>query len=91
VTPAKGCRDRNPAGAVAAIGRPTVYALFLDLGYDAFHLSRAADVRIPGGLPLFARDRFGGEPDTYLRSSGLIPGPTVALGENVTRTDWTRG
>jgi hypothetical protein len=79
------------AGPVAAIGGPHVYSLFLHLGYDAFHLSRAADVRIPGGLPLFVRDRFGGEPDACLRSVGLTPGPTVSLGEGVTLTDWTRG
>ncbi len=77
-------------GAVAAIGGPQVYSLFLDLGYDAFHLCRAVDVRLPGGLPLFVHNRFGGEPDACLRSAGLIATPTVALGEGVTLTDWTR-
>lgn len=79
------------AGPVAAIGGPHVYSLFLHLGYDVFHLCRAVDVRIPGGLPLFVRDRHGGEPDACLRSAGLTAGPTVALGEGVTLTDWTRG
>jgi hypothetical protein len=79
------------SGRIAVLGGPHVYSLFLDLGYDVFHLCRAVGVRIPGGLPLFARDRFGGEPDACLRSAGLTPGPTIALGEGVTLTDWTRG
>ncbi len=65
--------------------------MFLDLGYDVFHLCRAVDVRLPGGLPLFSRDRLGGEPDARLRSAGLSQGPTIALGGGVTLTDWTRG
>ena len=79
------------AGPVAAIGGPHVYSLFLHLGYDAFHLCRAVDVHVPGGLPLFVRDRFGGEPDACLRGAGLTPGPTIALGGGVTLTDWRRG
>ncbi len=78
-------------GAVAAIGGPLVYSFFLDLGYDVFHLCRAVDVRVPGGLPLFVHNRFGGEPDACLRSAGLCQGPTVGLGRGVTLTDWTRG
>ncbi len=78
-------------GAVAAIGGPLVYSLFLDLGYDVFHLCRAVDVRVPGGLPLFVHNRFGGEPDACLRSAGLSQGPTIGLGGGVTLTDWTRG
>ena len=77
-------------GTVAAIGGPQVYSLFLTLGYDAFHLCRAVDVRLPGGLRLFARDRFDGDPDACLRDAGLAPGPTVDLGDGVTLVDWTR-
>src|SRR5882672_1080526 len=36
------------AGTLAVIGGPDVYGLFLDIGYDTFHLSRAAQVRLPG-------------------------------------------
>jgi len=78
-------------GTIAAIGGPQVYSLFLGLGYDAFHLCRATDVRLPGGLPLFARETFGGEPDACLRGAGLRAGETVALGDGVTLTDWTAG
>jgi dihydrofolate reductase len=78
-------------GAVAALGGPQVYTLFLKMGYDVFHLSRAVSVRLPGGLPLFSRHRFHGEPDACLKGAGLGPEPTVVLGEGVTLTDWTRG
>jgi hypothetical protein len=78
-------------GVVAAIGGPLVYSLFLGLGYDVFHLCRAPDVRLPGGLRLFARDAFDGEPDASLKAAGLVERPTVNLGEGVTLNDWTPG
>jgi len=73
---------------VAVIGGPQVYSLFLRLGYDVFHLSRVADVDLPGGLRLFLRERFDGEPDACLAAAGLTPGKTVPLGGGVTLTDW---
>ena len=78
-------------GRVAVLGGPHVYSLFLKVGYDVFHLSRVPDVRLPGGLRLFARDRFDGEPEACLGGAGLEAGPTVPLGDGVTLTDWTRG
>jgi dihydrofolate reductase len=77
-------------GMVAAIGGPDIYSLFLELGYDVFHLCRVADVRLPGGLRLFAPALFDGEPELCLAAAGLRAGPTVALGDRVTLTDWTR-
>ena len=77
-------------GAVAAIGGPQVYSLFLDLGYDVFHLCRAVEVGLPGGLPLFQRDRFGGAPEASLKAAGLTAGVPRWLGEGVTLTEWTR-
>jgi dihydrofolate reductase len=71
------------AGTVAVIGGPQVYLLFLKLGYDCFHLSRAVKVRLPGGLPL-----FGGDPDAALAAAGLTAGPAVWLDEGLTLTDW---
>ena len=44
------------AGTIAVIGGPQVYSLFLKIGYDAFHLCRAVNVRLPGGLPVFVED-----------------------------------
>ena len=78
------------AGTVAVIGGPQVYSLFLKLGYDRFRLTRAVKVRLPGGLPVFARETFGGEPDAALEAAGLKAGPTQWLDEEVTLTDWTR-
>lgn len=78
-------------GKIAAIGGPQVYGLFLDLGYDAFHLCRVDDVRLPGGLRLFPREKLDGDPEACLKAAGLRPGPTVHLGEGVGLTDWTTG
>jgi dihydrofolate reductase len=39
-------------GPIAIIGGTEVFGLFLPL-YDAFHLTQAANARIPGGLPVF--------------------------------------
>jgi hypothetical protein len=73
------------AGMVTVIGGPQAFTLFLKLGYDCFHLSRAVKVRLPGGLPL-----FGGDPDAALHAAGLEPGPTQWLEDGLTLTDWKR-
>src|SRR5271157_694373 len=86
----QGAPFEEALAAVAVIGGPRVYSLFLETGYDAFHLCRAVKVRLPGGLPVFANDRFGGEPDASLKAAGLTAGPTRRLDEEVTLTDWTR-
>jgi hypothetical protein len=76
-------------GTVGILGGPRVYSLFLDLGYDAFHLCRAVNVRLPGGVPVFARNRLGGEPDASLRTVGLRAGETRLLSSEVSLTEWT--
>ena len=78
------------AGTVAIIGGPQVFTLFLKLGYDCFHLSRAVDVRLPGGLPVFSRERFGGDPDATLLAADLKARPPVKLEDALTLTDWVR-
>ncbi len=78
------------AGTIAVIGGPQVYSLFLKAGYDAFHLCRAVNVKLPGGLPVFSRDRFGGEPEAALKRAGLKAGKTRRLDHDVSVTDWTR-
>ena len=78
------------SGTVAVIGGPLVYSLFLEMGYDVFHLSRAVKVWLPGGLPVFAKNRFGGEPEASLAAARLKAGPTQILDEEVSLTDWTR-
>jgi dihydrofolate reductase len=78
------------AGKIAVIGGPLVYSLFLKTGYDAFHLCRAVNVKLPGGLPVFARDRFGGEPEAALKGAGLKAAGTLRLDDEVSLTDWGR-
>ena len=78
------------SGTVAVIGGPQVFTLFLKLGYDCFHLSRAISVRLPGGLPVFSRERFGGDPDATLLAAGLEARPPVRLDDGLTLTDWVR-
>ena len=51
-----------PPGMLAVIGGPEVYELFLDIGYDEFHLSRVANVRIPGGRPVRSAPQRAGSP-----------------------------
>ncbi len=78
------------SGTVAILGGPLVYTFFLKLGYDNFHLSRAVNVRIPDGLPVFIREAYGGEPEAALAAAGLKPGPTLWLDDEVSVTDWER-
>jgi hypothetical protein len=73
------------SGTVAVIGGPQVFTLFLKLGYDCFYLSRAVNVHLPGGLPL-----FGGDPDAALAAAGLRARPPVRLDDGLSLTDWTR-
>ena len=40
-------------GLLVVIGGTEPFGLFLGLGYDAFHLSRAAKASLPGGRPVF--------------------------------------
>ncbi|MBO0718972.1 MAG: dihydrofolate reductase, partial [Rhizobiales bacterium] len=61
-------------GAIAIIGGTEVFSLFLPR-YDAFHLSRAANARIPGGLPVFSEVGPNATPDDVLTRHGLKPGP----------------
>jgi hypothetical protein len=67
------CEALGIAGGTAAIlGGPEVFALFLGLGYERFLLSRAAQARLPGGLPIFGRGRLPVE--EALTTAGLSPG-----------------
>jgi dihydrofolate reductase len=64
-----------PPGVLAVIGGPEVYKLFLDVGYDAFHLTHAPQVRLPGGRPVFPEIGPGRTPEDVLASHGLQPDP----------------
>jgi len=60
-------------GTVAVIGGPEVFSLFLPL-YDSFHLSRAANAKLPGGLPVFTEVGPHATPEDVLTRHGLKPG-----------------
>jgi dihydrofolate reductase len=78
-------------GIVAIIGGPDVFSLFLPL-YDAFHLSRAAEARIPGGLPVFAEVGPNATPEDVLTRRGFKPGRRLDLdrGAGVSVVTWER-
>ena len=85
------CEALGIAGGTAAIlGGPGVYALFLELGYERFLLSRAAGLSLPGGLPIFGRGRL--PVDKALAAAGLTPGPARWLDREagVSLTAWRR-
>jgi hypothetical protein len=76
----------------AVIGGPRVYELFLEIGYDAFHLSQAANVRVPGGLTIFPDVGPQCSPEDVLARHGLKPGPRRVLdaAAGVTLVTWQR-
>ena len=78
-------------GTVAIIGGTGVFGLFLDIGYDAFHLSRANKVRLPGGRPVFPQIPAQ-TPEHVLASHGLNPGERRVLDAQAEATlvTWTR-
>jgi dihydrofolate reductase len=81
-----------PPGVLAVIGGPEVYEHFLDVGYDAFHLSHAPRVRLPGGRPVFPVVASGRTPEDVLASHGLKAGPRKVLDEaaDVSLVTWHR-
>ena len=59
----------TPEGRIGVIGGTEVFGMFLDR-YDVFYLSRAPDVRLPGGRPVFP-DVPTRTPEEVLVSHGL--------------------
>jgi dihydrofolate reductase len=95
----------NPAGAsfeqalsqlgtegtkVGVIGGPDVFALFLDR-YDVFYLTRAPNVRLPGGRPVFP-EVPGRTPEEVLAHHGFDPDPPRMLDQvhGLTLVCWRR-
>ncbi len=78
-------------GTIAVIGGTDVFSMFLPR-YDAFHLSRAANARIPGGRPVFAEVGPNATPEDVLMRHGLKPGPRRDLdaAAGVTLVTWQR-
>jgi hypothetical protein len=81
-----------PDGMLAVIGGPDANQLFLDYGFDAFHLSRVAGVRLPGGHPVFPGIGPDRTPEDILAAHGLKPGPERVLdaSRGATLVTWTR-
>jgi len=79
-----------PEANVGVIGGPDVFVLFLER-YNAFYLSRAPHVLLPGGRPVFpgvpAR-----RPEEILASHGLVPFAAHVLdaAKGVTMVPWRR-
>jgi hypothetical protein len=65
-------------GVLAVIGGTGPFGLFLERGYDAFHLSTASHARLPGGRPVFPGIPPS-TPEELLAKHGLKPGPARVL------------
>jgi dihydrofolate reductase len=79
-----------PNARLGVIGGPEVFGHFLPL-YDAFHLTRAPGVWLPGGRPVFPMVPAE-TPEAVLVAAGLKPDPTQTLdaAKNLTLTTWRR-
>jgi dihydrofolate reductase len=80
-----------PGGRLAVIGGTEVFGLFLERGYDLFHLSRAGRVRLPGGRPVFPGVPKASH-EHLLASHGLKPDAMQVLdpSADLTLTTWRR-
>jgi hypothetical protein len=67
----------TPDGRVGVIGGTNAFGMFLDR-YDVFHLSRAPDVRLPGGRLVFPEVATP-TPEEVLESHGLYLGRRQVL------------
>lgn len=66
-------------GRVAVPGGRRVFDLFLGIGYDAFHLTRAEGTRLAGGVALFSACDRGRTAEEVLAESGMTAGPRRIL------------
>ncbi len=66
-------------GLVAAPGGQVVFDLFLKIGFDEFHLSRAHGVTLPGGRGVFSACESGVAAETALAEAGLSLSERIAL------------
>ncbi len=60
-------------GRVAVPGGRQVFDLFLGIGYDAFHLTRAEGTHVPDGIPVFSECQTGKSAETILSERGFVP------------------
>jgi hypothetical protein len=78
-------------GSLGVVGGTSVFGIFLDR-YDAFHLTRAPGVRLPGGRPVFP-DVPRLTPEQVMAQHGLVAGTreTLDAASGLTVTVWRRG
>lgn len=69
-------------GRVAVPGGRQVFDLFLTIGYDAFHLTRAEGAVIPDGVAVFSGCDQGRSVETLLIEAGLKPAERRLLDPN---------
>jgi hypothetical protein len=79
-------------GRVAVGGGQVVFDLFLTIGFDGFHLSRARRVKLPGGRSVFSAADNGVSAATVLEQHGLSLSETIPLdpAHGVEMTVWRR-
>lgn len=75
-------------GDIAILGGTDIFGLFLPR-YAQFNLTRVADVRLPGGLPVFPGVPLR-SPEELLAAEGLSPGSpqTIDAGRKVSVVTW---
>jgi hypothetical protein len=78
-------------GTIAVSGGTRVFGLFLKIGFDAFYLSHAAKLMLPGGRPVFP-EVPAKTPEQVLSEHGLRPAPVQILHRepDVTLVTWKR-
>jgi len=78
-------------GVLAVIGGTETFGLFLDIGYDGFHLTRANRAHLPGGRPVFPQVPAQ-TPEEILARHGLRPSPLQILDADadVSLVTWAR-
>lgn len=82
-----------PRGGVVAVpGGRRVFDLFLDTGFDEFHLARATRVRLGEGVPVFSAVASGLDSAAVLARAGLVAAAPEWLdeGAGVSLTLWRR-
>jgi hypothetical protein len=81
---------REPKARIGVIGGTDAFGLFLGM-FDVFHLSRAPDVWLPGGRPVFPEVPTR-RPEEVLAQHGFHPGPVQVLDptHNLTLVSWKR-
>jgi dihydrofolate reductase len=70
----------KPEAALGIVGGTDVFGLFLGR-YDAFHLSRAPDAHMPGGVPVLPGVPML-TPEEVLASYGMVPAECRMLDED---------